>query len=263
MGDQQGVPSLDLWWQKTEIIGKVLVGVAGLVLSAVLAWGEWQDKEQDAARKSEEIARARDETARAREADATGEFHRWYERARDAKPGDENALNDLDVAGARAQILAREFNKPYYVDVVGTLRARLTPPRVGDLVQVASSLKLQSDEATARSKVALSPDEWFAVIATYSGNQEGLRFASERRTGAQAKLGCVEVWKTKIGGQYAVVAGGKVPRIIALANAQRARQTGEAADAFTQANREWTLQVSCKFLQPINGPVGVGVAGRV
>jgi hypothetical protein len=228
------------WWEKADIVGKILLGLAGLCLSVSLAWIEWQDRKQEKARKANEDLRAGEE-ARARE------FQVYYAMARGAQPNDEFVRSDVDLAGAIAQTLAaKPYEKEFYNEAVLALRARFgTPPGTADGPGSETGLTLQANEAATSPAVARSSDEWFAVIASYPLNEQGHSLAVARMRAASA-LGCVSVWQTKVSQHYAVVVGGKLNRPNALANAQRARRQGIAPDAFTQANREWVQMVPCR-----------------
>jgi hypothetical protein len=240
-------------WEKTDVAGRILLGVAGLCLSAVLAWGEYEDRGREVATRAKEAATRAEEAVRLKGEGYAREFQTYYAMARQARSGDEFARTDLDLASAMAQTLAAPpFEKQFYTDAIVALRAsRLPPPSVpsaGGTSAGVSPIGLQVREAVAAPNVTRSSDQWFAVIATYSLNPTGLRLATERARSVPASLGCAEVWRTILSRNYAVVVGGMTGRASALANAGRARALGLAPDAFTQANRQWVRQVGCQPL---------------
>ena len=123
------------------------------------------------------------------------------------------------------------------------------PPRVSTAAGVstvgAAPVQLQAEESAPDANVTLSSEQWFAVVASYSTNGVGRNRALAMARAVGPSLGCAEIWRTKISRNYAVVLGGRTGRAAALANAQRARSTGVAPDAFTQADREWTQETRC------------------
>jgi|GEM_PF-5912865 len=244
-------------WEKTDVVGKILLGVAGLCLSGVLAWGEYEDRAYEASRKLDEEARLREESY-------AREFQTYYAMARQAQPNDQLALSDLDLASSIAQTLAAApFDKPFYNDAVLALRARFAPRPLDSTTLPGptgiSPVGLQARESASAPDVLRSSDQWFAVIATYSLNRNGLRLATERARSVPRIFGCAEVWRTILSRNYAVVIGGVADRASALANAQRARAAALAPDAFTQANRQWVREVGCTPFPNIPRPAVVPV----
>lgn len=249
-------------WEKTDVLGRILLGVAGLCLSAVLAWGEYEERGRESAMRAKEAATRAEEAARTKEESYAREFQTYYAMARQAGPNDEFARSDLDLASAIAQTLAAPpFEKQFYTDAIVALRASrfqpLPAPSAGGAPAATSVIGLQVREAAERPNVARSSDQWFAVIATYSLNPTGRRLAAERARSVPASFGCAEVWRTILSRNYAVVIGGMTGRASALAIAGRARAQGLAPDAFTQANRQWVREVECQrpIVLPIPGAV--------
>lgn len=231
-------------WDKADIVAKIALGVAGFVLSGVLAWGEFSDRarartERNAATERE-ILEKHESKRLGREASLKEEFRAYYEYARNAQDV-ETAKSDLDIASALAQTLgAPPFDQKIYSDAVISLRVKLSPPTSQTNAQAA----VQSESVTTSTTVKTTPGDWFAVVGSFPTTGQGL---AEARALAQRtqSLGCAEIWRTKISNNYAVVLGGKTTRGQALSAAALARSSSLASDAFTQVNREWQRQEGC------------------
>jgi hypothetical protein len=111
-----------------------------------------------------------------------------------------------------------------------------------NLRRVTGSIASASDslEEPGASKGA-DVELWFPVVASYSLNAEGLRLAQQRVVQLTAAGQCAQIWRTKIGSNYAVVLGGQMTRDRATQLVSTAKRSGLANDAFPQRDRGWTL----------------------
>lgn len=222
-------------WEKADIIGKNIVGIAGFALAAVIGHGEWNQR-KDAERSAEARNLAVSENS------LQSEFRAYYALARGSNETDDQALTDLDIASTYAQTLANKpFSKPHFANAVAALRARFQPKgRDGD--ELTAKREIQSESTT--SSGALARDGWFAVIGTFSPDEQGLNRA-RAVAGRAAAIGCAEIWRAK-SQNYAVVLGGRTTQGQALAYAARARSDNLAPDAFTQADKSWLQVQRCE-----------------
>lgn len=105
----------------------------------------------------------------------------------------------------------------------------------------ASKLPASAKAGTDTGALADAPAPiWFAVVGSYKPDAEGLGNARAQAKRARQSGLCAEIWKTQISNHYAVVIGTLNTRDAANASVQRAKQTGLASDAFSQANRGWS-----------------------
>lgn len=111
-----------------------------------------------------------------------------------------------------------------------------------NLRQVTGSIASASD-SLAEPGAAKGGDVelWFAVVASYSLNPEGLRLAQQRAVELTAAGQCAQIWQTKISRNYAVVLGGQMTRDRAAQLVTTAKRSGLAEDAFSQRDRGWSL----------------------
>lgn len=230
-------------WEKLDVAAKVFLGLAGLSLSCVLAWGEYGDRDRERVRKGNEDRRLEEESY-------TREFQAYYSMARAAREDSELVRFDLDIASAIASRLAgAPFRKPFYSHAVVALRARFAPDAgssPSDGRSAVAGLTLQANEASPSSDAARSSDEWFAVIGSYDISDAGRRSAENWAATVRSSLGCAEIWRTRVSNSYAVVLGGRMRNFAeALQAAQRARRLEVAPDAFIQANRQWSRISAC------------------
>ena len=231
-------------WDRFDIAAKTLIGIAGIILSIVLGYGEYQDKQRDRALKTQEQAAGAAKEIEAEKNALKDEFRSYYASARSAKPGDTLADSDLDLANTIAQLIKSKYGDGYYLDAALALKAHLTPAR-GQNGRGGSDVAFQAAETTINSASAPAPsDKWFAVLGSYPASPAGLDQATKAAVRA-GTLGCIEIWKTQVSNNYAVVYGALVPRAVALVNAQAARASGIASDAFVQANRGWVRRSGC------------------
>jgi hypothetical protein len=218
-------------WDKADIGGKIMIGLGGLALSVVLGWGEYQERKTERLRKEAEDQHSLEKSY-------TEEFQTYYKLAHDAKPGDTVVSADVDLAGSIAQKLASPpFNKDFYNNAIISLRGRLSPNSDTNGTK-KSAAQVQAAEAVSPD-VPRNLDRWFAVIASYPVSRSGLAAARKQAEVAGTRVGCAQVWRTKISNNYAVVVGGAANQASALVNAERSRSSGWG-DAFTQADREWS-----------------------
>lgn len=226
--------------QKFDVVSRIFLGLAGFVLSAVLAYNEVSDKNREANQRERELFSNRGDNL-------VKEFKDYYVLARDAKDGDPFARSDLDLASTIAQVLAVEYKRTFYSDAIINLKSRfdsriIVDRRIDNPIQ--SNAGFQAGESRT-SSVPTDPNAWFAVAASYTSSPAGCQLAIEKARKLQTTLGHVELWRTKISNKYAVVVGSRSDRPTALANAQFARASGAAFDAFTQIDRSWTKVADC------------------
>lgn len=117
------------------------------------------------------------------------------------------------------------------------------------LIQTAPEDKTVSELKSEKAFVAItqqSDSDWFAVIGSYpSSNLDGAR-AFGRRVAAEYKRN-VKIYRTKIAGNYAVILEGPMHRSAAIDLSKVAIEQGIAADAFAQADRNWSFVEAIGF----------------
>lgn len=119
---------------------------------------------------------------------------------------------------------------------------------MADKIAEGKAAVSQRDQARLAEATQAPPDEaiWFSVLASLPGDAEeqAKDEANKKQILARDRLGPpfdaqVELYKTKISNNYAVVIGGRMDRAGAVALAARARAGGLATDAFAQRDRTW------------------------
>jgi len=106
---------------------------------------------------------------------------------------------------------------------------------------IPTEVRARIQEATE----AVAPaGKWFAVLASLSANDlpAAKQVANQKLKQAQAVVpdASVQIYKTKLSNNYAIVLGGPVEKRKALDLASLARSSSVAKDAFAQQDREWT-----------------------
>jgi len=85
---------------------------------------------------------------------------------------------------------------------------------------------------------------WYVVLESLPGNDEGRAVKEAERVGVETRRAglaqSVQLYKTRISNNYAVVLGGQMAKSEALALADVARKKF-ASDAFAQQDRGWTF----------------------
>jgi len=118
----------------------------------------------------------------------------------------------------------------------------------GIYYQLLPSVPSVKPEIRAGIEEATVPAEhnapWYAVLASLPGDNltAAHRMANEKLKICQAKhlSSCdIQIWRTKISNNLAVVVAGKMSQSEALTLAASARDKGVAADAFAQKDRSW------------------------
>jgi hypothetical protein len=113
---------------------------------------------------------------------------------------------------------------------------------------LSPELKSRIQEAT----IPVVPgSQWFAVLASLPSTEllGAKRIANEKQLLAISngmKL-TVQVFRTKISDNYAVVYGGVAEKNVAIEHSSMAKKIGIAKDSFVQQNREWVLIGSAPF----------------
>jgi hypothetical protein len=114
-----------------------------------------------------------------------------------------------------------------------------------------------SPELKSRIQEATTPvpsgSKWFAVLASVpSSDLAGAqRIANEKLmlSKSQGKALSVQVYKTKISDNFAVVYGGPSERSMAVENSSLAKKNGISKDSFAQQNRDWVYEGEAPFKQ--------------
>lgn len=158
-----------------------------------------------------------------------------------SKPG-ENFEASLRVIESAATYLTERHSRPGLA-LMATQIARgnkAVPQEVQTRLQEATVVPLPS---TTR--------KWFAVLASLPASDltPAQTFANERlqqlkNTGLNVEI---QLFKTKISNNYAVVVGGPLERNDAIELASQARSKGLARDAFVQQDRDWTFVGKAPF----------------
>ena len=113
---------------------------------------------------------------------------------------------------------------------------------VADDPTIKPDIRVRVIEATATvSESAL----WYAVLASLPGNDlNAARRIANKKSQMAGSGGFgqpVQIYRTKISDNYAIVLGGQMRRSDAVSLASAARQKGLAPDAFAQQDRSWTF----------------------
>jgi hypothetical protein len=107
---------------------------------------------------------------------------------------------------------------------------------------VNKQVKVRLEEATQSTDGKVP---WYSVLASIDGNdiETAKRVAKEKlelskSVGIEAPI---EIYKTKLSNNYAVVIGGPVTQTQAASLASKSRTEGLADDAFAQKDRSWAF----------------------
>lgn len=156
-----------------------------------------------------------------------------------AKPGTEFEPSQRIVLAA-AEYLSAQHSRT----ALASMAAKISEGNA----TISQEVKSRIQEATV---TVPSTGRWFAVLASLPSTDltAGQNLANQKLRQIQASgLGFeVQLFKTKISNNLAVVVGGALERAAALDLASQARNAGIARDAFAQQDKEWTFVGKAPF----------------
>ena len=229
MADRKGNKSLE-----------ISIAVIGAILTALIGYGQWNlgqkqlefqkevDK-QNQADKSQTIAAQKKASIDLLEMQALNIVGPY--------------LGDLGVGGEQGKKAERVVSET--ADYLTTKYKRTTLAEIAkNLTDKATSV---SEETRSRISEATEPaiqtEVWFTVLASLREDQlnDAKRVANEKLAEIKASNESlpVEIWKTKISKNYAIVVGGEVNRSRAVELSRLARSEHWADDAFPQVDKSW------------------------
>lgn len=149
------------------------------------------------------------------------------------EPG-EKGQNAQRIVLAASEYLSDEYGR--------TSLAKMAAKITEGGKSVKKQVKVRLEEATQSSAAA---SNWYSVVSSVDGNdyKTAKRIAIEKQRLSKS-LGvkqAVEIYKTKISNNYAIVIGGPLDQTQARSLASIARKAGIASDAFAQKDRSWEL----------------------
>jgi hypothetical protein len=216
---------------------EVTIAALGLVVTGVLGYGQIQlSREQANQAKAQQLAekkRAVDNIevqVMSLVAPHLGNL---------AKPGTEFDSSQRVVLAA-AEYLSTQHSRT----ALASMAAKISEGNTAITQEVRSRIQ----EATVTTP---STGKWFAVVASLPPND--LTSAQSLANKGLAQLRAmgldleIQLFKTKISNNLAIVVGGPVERTAALELASQARNTGVARDAFTQQDKGWTFVGKAPF----------------
>jgi hypothetical protein len=119
---------------------------------------------------------------------------------------------------------------------------------VKDDPRVKAEIKVQAAESL---EPVAEGAPWYAVLASLPASDlAAARTNANEKLAEARRLGFsqgVQIYRTKISNNYAVVIGGQMPRPDAFALSSGARQKGLASDAFPQQDRMWSFVGEAPF----------------
>lgn len=107
-----------------------------------------------------------------------------------------------------------------------------------------NKIRNKAEKQPAQLPVLVEGTPWYAVLASLPLNEALARKKANELLAIARRLGFsqeIQLYKTQISNNYAVVIGGQMTKSDALALAAAARQKALAFDAFAQQDRSWTL----------------------
>jgi hypothetical protein len=157
------------------------------------------------------------------------------------KPGTEFEASQRVVLAA-AEYLSSQHSRT----ALAIMAARISERNAG----ISAEVKSRIQEATSS---ALPTGQWFVVLASLPGNDESAaRDTADRKQKLLAAAGekrPVQLWRTKISNNFAIVLGEPTNRDAAIELASTARSNNIAKDAFAQQDRDWRLISTGPFKQ--------------
>lgn len=154
--------------------------------------------------------------------------------------------SDPDAAGSRriVEAMAEFLSDTQKRDNLAKIALKIA--RTNPEATPADLYRLEEATSTAGT------GQWFAVLASLPGNDEAAAKASANTLWQQwkSKGGAdvpIKLYKTRIGNNFAIVAGDAAPQPQAWDLVRKAKQWGVADDAFAQQDKEWQAQGTAPF----------------
>jgi hypothetical protein len=120
--------------------------------------------------------------------------------------------------------------------------------RFAEATQPPSQLQVHFAEV---DKPVREQANWYAVLASLPGDQlDAAKLKANGKLEEAKRLGLnqgVQLYKTKISNNYAVVIGGALDKASARALSAKARSLGLAGDSFPQIDKEWKFVGDAPF----------------
>ena len=227
---------------------EILITVIGIILTGLIGYGQWdlgrkQLAFQNTVKKQQQTAR---EEAQAVEKKTAIDLIEM-QALNMVGP----YLGDLGVEGDKGKVAERVVGET--VDYLSNTHSRTSLANIAkNLIDKTNTV---SEETRSRIAEATEPakqrEVWFSVLASLNENEiekaksianEKLRMISE-----SGESFSVEVWKTKISKNFAIVVGGSVDNKRAIVLARKARKEHWADDAFAQVDKEWKIIGAAPF----------------
>jgi len=222
---------------------QLAIAAAGVTVTALLGFGQWQLSQQqnrmldeqhkaEAKRASDSIAAEKERAADNIEVQVMALVAQHLAKLRGA---DKDAKNSERIVLAAEEYLSNTYGK--------TALAQMHRRIVEDSPFVKPEIRQRIEEATEPVKEGAP---WYTVLASLPANDlDTARNIAKEKLKMAERVGLphkdIEIYKTKLSNNYAIVIGGQMARSDAINLATSARQKGLATDAFAQQDRSWTL----------------------
>ncbi|MFN0140419.1 MAG: hypothetical protein ACKVQW_10095 [Pyrinomonadaceae bacterium] len=219
---------------------EITIAALGVIVTGLIGFGQWQ-----LSNKQSEFTRNQKEADAKRATDAT-EVQVMSIVAPHlvtlSKREDKDFHSSLRMVEAAAIYLSEKHGRTALAEMAERIS------RGNEAVPQETKTRLQ--EATVASAPSTTV-MWFAVLDSLPANdQRAAETRANERNEQLRRIGLnieVQLFKTKISNNFAVVAGGPVDQKAAFDLASTLRRNGIAGDAFAQQDREWTLVGKAPF----------------
>ena len=227
---------------------QLAIAAAGVVVTALLGFGQWQLSQQqnrmldeqhkaEAKRASDTIAADKEKAADNIEIQVMTLVAPHLAKLRGAG---EETKNSERIVIAAEEYLSNTYGK--------TALAQMHSRIVEDNPFVKRETRQRIEEATEPVQVGAP---WFAVLASLPANDlDAARNIAKEKLKMAERVDLprdIQIYQTKLSNNYAIVIGGQMARSAAIDLATAARQKGLATDAFAQQDRSWRLVSEAPF----------------
>jgi hypothetical protein len=224
------------------------IAAAGVIVTALLGYGQWQLSQQqnrmlseqhlsEEKRASETNMADKEKSADNIEVQVMTMVAPYLSKLRGSG---KEAETSQKVVLAAANYLSSQHKR--------TALAEMYHRIVEDSPSVKPEIKAQIAEAT---EPVIEGSPWYAVLASLSVNElSAARDVANEKLRVAEQIGLpqgVKIYKTRISNDYAVVIGGQMARSDALALVAAAKQKRLSTDAFAQQDRSWTFVGDAPF----------------
>jgi hypothetical protein len=210
---------------KDRALSSVLLAIAGLAVTAILGYGQWS---LGVSQREAEDLKEKD----AVEVQVMALIAPHLSKVREVGDDAESSRRIVQAAGDY-------LNTKYRSDALSRMYAQI----VSEAPSVKQETVMRAQETT---EVPTKDAPWYAVLASLPADDLN---AAQELADEKAKMARgagisqrVQIYRTKISNNYAVVLGGKLGKSTALLLAASAREKKLAPDAFAQQDRQnWDL----------------------